>query len=75
MLGCYNINTAFSGIQKLVLSGNIGDVIALTRELHPALLTNKPELLFKLQIRHFIEMINSLDQSQPQSHPYRLVIF
>ena len=59
-------------VQKLVMRGVIGDAISLVHELYPTLLTNKPDLLFKLQIRNFIEMINDLNSSEPQSHPYSI---
>lgn len=58
-------------VQKLIMKGLIGDAITLVQELYPTLLGNKPELLFKLQIRNFIEMINNLN-SEPQSHPYSI---
>lgn len=58
-------------VQKLVMRGLIGEAIKLVEELYPTLLGNKPELLFKLQIRNFIEMINNLN-SEPQSHPYSI---
>ena len=59
-------------VQKLIMKGLIGDAIVLVQELYPTLLGNKPELLFKLQIRNFIEMINNLNSSEPQSHPYSI---
>ena len=59
-------------VQKLIMKGLIGDAITLVQELYPTLLGNKPELLFKLQIRNFIEMINNLNSSEPQSHPYSI---
>lgn len=59
-------------LQKLVLSGKVGDAISLTRELYPTLLVQNPHLLFKLQIRHFIEMIALLDSTPPHSHPYSI---
>ena len=59
-------------VQKLIMKGLIGDAITLVQELYPSLLGNKPALLFKLQIRNFIEMINNLNSSEKQSHPYSI---
>ena len=59
-------------VQNLIMRGLIGGAITLVHELYPNLLTNKPELLFKLQIRNFIEMINNLNSPDPVSHPYSI---
>ncbi|RWS13489.1 ran-binding protein 9-like protein [Dinothrombium tinctorium] len=48
-------------IQKLVLSGRIGDAIEYTNRLYPDVLKNDPNLLFALKCRQFVEMIRSLE--------------
>ena len=59
-------------VQNLLMRGCIGDAITLVYELYPNLLSTKPDLLFKLQIRNFIEMINNLSSPEPASHPYSI---
>ena len=49
----------FSGIQKLVLNGCLGEAIELTYQLFPGILERNPNLLFSLKVRQFIEMINN----------------
>ncbi|KAJ3594770.1 hypothetical protein NHX12_004077 [Muraenolepis orangiensis] len=48
-------------IQKLVLSGRMGEAIETTQELYPKLLERNPDLLFMLKVRQFIEMVNGTD--------------
>uniref|UniRef100_A0A8C4XC27 RAN binding protein 9 n=1 Tax=Erpetoichthys calabaricus TaxID=27687 RepID=A0A8C4XC27_ERPCA len=48
-------------IQKLVLSGRMGEAIETTQQLYPGLLERNPNLLFMLKVRQFIEMVNGTD--------------
>ncbi|KAM4605556.1 ran-binding protein 9 [Polymixia lowei] len=48
-------------IQKLVLSGRMGEAIETTQQLYPSLLDRNPDLLFMLKVRQFIEMVNGTD--------------
>ncbi|XP_033959772.1 ran-binding protein 9 isoform X1 [Pseudochaenichthys georgianus] len=48
-------------IQKLVLSGRMGEAIETTTQLYPTLLERNPDLLFMLKVRQFIEMVNGTD--------------
>ncbi|XP_069026233.1 ran-binding protein 9 [Embiotoca jacksoni] len=48
-------------IQKLVLSGRMGEAIETTQQLYPNLLDRNPDLLFMLKVRQFIEMVNGTD--------------
>ncbi|KAK7159309.1 hypothetical protein R3I94_005594 [Phoxinus phoxinus] len=48
-------------IQKLVLSGRMGEAIETTQQLYPSLLEKNPDLLFMLKVRQFIEMVNGTD--------------
>ncbi|XP_023325609.1 ran-binding protein 9, partial [Eurytemora carolleeae] len=48
-------------IQKLVLDGRIGEAISTTQQLYPGLLRNNQDLLFRLKIRQFIEIISGAD--------------
>ncbi|KAM6919086.1 ran-binding protein 9 [Xenentodon cancila] len=48
-------------IQKLVLSGRMGEAIDTTQQLYPNLLERNPDLLFMLKVRQFIEMVNGTD--------------
>ncbi|XP_061835104.1 ran-binding protein 9 [Nerophis lumbriciformis] len=48
-------------IQKLVLSGRMGEAIETTQQLYPNLLERSPDLLFMLKVRQFIEMVNGTD--------------
>lgn len=48
-------------IQKLVLEGKIGEAINTTNNLYPGLLTNNQDLLFRLKVRQFIEMVSGSD--------------
>uniref|UniRef100_A0A8C1M828 Ran-binding protein 9-like n=1 Tax=Cyprinus carpio TaxID=7962 RepID=A0A8C1M828_CYPCA len=48
-------------IQKLVLSGRMGEAIETTQQLYPSLLERNPDLLFMLKVRQFIEMVNGTD--------------
>jgi hypothetical protein len=48
-------------IQRLVLEGRIGEAISLTQQLYPGLLRDNIELLFRLKVRQFIEMISGAD--------------
>jgi len=52
-------------IQKLILSGRIGQAIELTDRLYPEVLQENPGLRFALRCRQFIEMIGSADLSTP----------
>lgn len=48
-------------IQKLVLAGRMGEAIETTTNLYPKLLEAKPDLLFMLKCRQFVEMVNGTD--------------
>ncbi|TNN23488.1 Ran-binding protein 10 [Liparis tanakae] len=48
-------------IQKLVLSGRVGEAIEETQQLYPSLLEHNPNLLFMLKCRQFVEMVNGTD--------------
>lgn len=48
-------------IQRLVLSGKIGEAVALTEKLYPGLLETNPTLQFTLKVRQFIEMVSGSD--------------
>ncbi|XP_061110372.1 ran-binding protein 9-like isoform X2 [Conger conger] len=48
-------------IQKLVLSGRMGEAIETTQQLYPSLLERNRDLLFMLKVRQFIEMVNGTD--------------
>ncbi|KAF7272654.1 hypothetical protein GWI33_014593 [Rhynchophorus ferrugineus] len=48
-------------IQKLVLSGRMGEAIEKTSKLYPGLLENNQNLLFMLKCRQFVEMVNGSD--------------
>uniref|UniRef100_A0A8C1RQS0 RAN binding protein 9 n=1 Tax=Cyprinus carpio TaxID=7962 RepID=A0A8C1RQS0_CYPCA len=48
-------------IQKLVLSGRMGEAIETTQQLYPSLLERNQDLLFMLKVRQFIEMVNGTD--------------
>lgn len=49
------------GIQRLVLSGRMGEAIETTQTLYPTLLESRPNLLFLLKVRQFIEMVGGSD--------------
>lgn len=51
----------FTGIQRLVLSGRMGEAIEITQSLYPGLLESRPNLLFLLKVRQFIEMVDGSD--------------
>ena len=51
----------FSGIQKLVLAGRIGEAIETTQKLYPGLLERNQNLLFLLKCRQFVEMVSGHD--------------
>jgi len=59
----------FVVIQKLVLSGRMGDAISTTQQLYPGLLERKPNLMFMLKCRQFVEMINGSDDSTRKPIP------
>ncbi|XP_030759134.1 ran-binding protein 9 isoform X2 [Sitophilus oryzae] len=48
-------------IQKLVLSGRMGEAIDKTTKLYPGLLENNQNLMFMLKCRQFVEMVNGSD--------------
>ncbi|XP_057372379.1 ran-binding protein 9-like [Daphnia carinata] len=48
-------------IQRLVLSGRMGEAIETTQTLYPTLLDSRPNLLFLLKVRQFIEMVGGSD--------------
>jgi len=48
-------------IQRLVLEGRIGEAIQVTQHLYPSLLRENIELMFRLKVRQFIEMISGAD--------------
>lgn len=54
-------------IMNLVIAGRIQEAIDSTERYYPGLLDNKPNLLFRLKCRQFIEMINSSRQSNKES--------
>lgn len=58
------------GIQKLVLSGRMGEAIETTQSLYPGLLEQNPNLLFMLKCRQFVEMVNGTDSEvRPTKSP------
>ena len=59
-------------VQKLIMNGQISEAVILVQQLYPDLLTSKPELLFKLQIRSFIEMIANIGAGGNLNHPYSI---
>lgn len=70
-----NFQFCFSGIQKLVLAGRMGEAIDTTHQLYPGLLDRRANLLFMLKCRQFIEMVNGTDSEvrgaairSPKSH-------
>lgn len=54
----------FAEISKLVIAGRIGEAVELTRRLYPGLLERERELLFLLQCRQFVEMVNGTEQAE-----------
>ena len=52
---------AILGIQRLVLSGRMGEAIETTQTLYPTLLDSRPNLLFLLKVRQFVEMVGGCD--------------
>lgn len=56
-------------IQKLVLTGKIGEAINLTNRLYPDVLHNDPNLLFALKCRQFVELISGAEivETKPMS--------
>nr|XP_014279410.1 ran-binding protein 9-like [Halyomorpha halys] len=72
-------------ILKLILAGRMGEAIDLTWRLYPGLLESRPNLLFLLKCRQFIEMVNGSDIDNNMRHiahtsviqstkPYRNVV-
>lgn len=58
---CALLSSLCTGIQSLVLSGRISEAIRTTQTLYPGVLESKPELLFQLKCRQFVEMIAGTD--------------
>jgi len=56
-------------IQNLVLQGKIGEAIATTQHLYPAILRDNIDLLFRLKVRQFIEMVSGADTLEIDSKP------
>jgi len=50
-------------IQKLIMSGRIGEAINLTDKLYPRFLQAHPALHFMLKVRQFIEMVSGNDDT------------
>ena len=50
-------------IQKLIMSGRIGEAINLTDKLYPRFLQSHPALHFMLKVRQFIEMVSGNDDT------------
>lgn len=48
-------------IQKLLLSGKVGEAIATVEDLYPGLLQLNMDLSFRLKVRQFIEMVSGTD--------------
>lgn len=48
-------------IQNLILQGKISEAIALTQQLYPGVLDKNPNLLFRLKVRQFVEMVSGCD--------------
>lgn len=44
-----HISLCFTGIQKLVLAGRVGEAVEATQQLYPGLLEHNPNLLFMLK--------------------------
>jgi Ran-binding protein 9/10 len=60
--GCkFALSSLFTEVQSLVLAGRIGEAIALTHQLYPGLLERNTELLFILQCRQFVEIVNGTE--------------
>lgn len=57
----YKFPFILSGIQKLVLDGQMGEAIETTQRLYPGLLENNPDLEFMLKCRQFVEMVNGTE--------------
>jgi len=57
-------------IQKLVLSGRIGEAISTVEELYPGLLHLNQDLHFKLKVRQFIEMVSGADSLETEATMY-----
>jgi len=57
----YMVFSEHSEVQSLVLAGRIGEAIRLTQQLYPGLLERNTELLFTLQCRQFVEIVNGTD--------------
>jgi len=56
-------------IQNLVLQGKIGEAIATTQHLYPVILRDNIDLLFRLKVRQFIEMVSGADTLEIDSKP------
>jgi len=54
-------------IQRLVLGGRIGEAISTTMQIYPGLLRNNVDLLFRLKVRQFIEMLAGADSLELES--------
>lgn len=66
----YHFFFSSPGIQKLVLTGRMGEAIQTTQNLYPELLEQNPNLLFMLKCRQFIEMVNGTDSEvRPAKSP------
>jgi len=57
-------------IQKLVLSGRLGEAISTVEELYPGLLHLNQDLHFKLKVRQFIEMVSGADNLETEATMY-----
>ena len=55
-------------ILKLILAGRMSEAIDLTWRLYPGLLESRPNLLFLLKCRQFIEMVNGSDMDYNTRH-------
>jgi len=56
-------------IQRLVLSGRMREAIEITQSLYPGLLESRPNLLFLLKVRQFIEMVDGSDSEVRSAAP------
>ena len=48
-------------VQKLVLDGKMGEALQMLKEFYPDLFGRQPELLFRLKVRQFIEIVSGCD--------------
>ena len=52
-----------------MLNGRMGEAIEITQSLYPGLLESRPNLLFLLKVRQFIEMVDGSDSEVRSTAP------